>query len=182
MNGKRDILKRLAPKFVYHGEFGILEDVFNTKYDMIVFLEGNNDVKNFESIETEKKYKFIDSGGSGNMPNLVTIFKAIPFFRKLAQQKQIVFLFDFDKEGIESLSKCLPKSKNSQDIYTKFSTKEHYLTKIEEDINLYVTHLIPNETHSWEIKDEFRHQELKLEGEIGVNRQFTHLKNIEVGF
>ena len=181
-SGKRDILKRLAPKFVYHGEFGILEDIFNTKYDLIVFLEGNNDVKNFESIKSEEKFKFIDSGGCGNMPNLVTIFKAIPFFKKLAQQKQIVFLFDFDKEGIESLSKCLPKSKNSQDIYTKFSTKEFYITKIEEDINLYVSHLIPNETHSWEIKDEFRHQELKLEGEIGINRQFTHLKNIETGF
>lgn len=177
-NGKREILKRLAPKFVYHGEFGILEDVFNTKYDMVVFLEGNNDVKNFESINYEEKYKFIDSNGCGNMSNLITIFKAIPFFKKLAQQKKIVFLFDFDKEGIDSLSKCLPKSKNSQDIYSKFSTKEYYLTKIEEDTNLYVSHLIPDEFHSWDIKDEYRHQELKQEGEKGIQRQFEHLKKI----
>ena len=35
-DGKREILKRLAPKFVYHGEFGILEDVFNNKYEMML--------------------------------------------------------------------------------------------------------------------------------------------------
>lgn len=175
--GKREILKRLAPKFVYHGEFGILEDVFNHKYEMIVFLEGKNDVKNFENGLTDEKYKFIDSHGVGNMPDLVKIFKAIPFFKKLAQQKQIVFLFDFDQEGIEKLGNCL--SKTSQEIYDKFSEKEHYLSKVGEDTNIYVSHLVPNNDHSWKLNDEYRHQELKAEGDIGIKRQFEHLKNIK---
>jgi len=175
--GKREILKRLAPKFVYHGEFGILEDVFNHKYEMIVFLEGKNDVKNFENGLTDEKYKFIDSNGVGNMPDLVKIFKAIPFFKKLAQQKQIVFLFDFDQAGIEKLCNCL--SKASQEIYDKFNEKEHSISKVCEDTNIYVSHLIPNNDHSWKLNDEYRHQELKAEGDIGIKRQFEHLKNIK---
>lgn len=180
-NGKRDILKRLAPKFVYHGEFGILEDVFNNKYELIVFVEGNNDVKNFEAGLNEEKYKFIDSRGVGNMPDLVKIFKVIPFFQKLAQQKQIVFLFDFDSEGIENMVKCLHKNDNQQDVYSKFGVKEFYCSKIEDNLNIYVSHLIPDESHSWQISNEYRHQELKNEGEAGVQRQFEHLKNIKEG-
>ncbi|WP_417620063.1 AAA family ATPase [Oceanihabitans sediminis] len=178
-NGKREILKRLAPKFVYHGEFGILEDVFNQKYEMIVFLEGKNDVKNFQKGLNLEKYKFIDSNGVGNMPGLVTTFKAIPFFKKLAQQKKIVFMFDFDKEGVDNLSKCLPRSKNQQGIFDKFNLKEYYLTKIEDNLNIFVTHLIPSDSHSWKIADEYRHQELKIEGDEGIKRQFRHLNLIE---
>lgn len=177
-DGKREILKRLAPKFVYHGEFGILEDVFNNKYEMIVFLEGKNDVKNFESGLKNKKYKFIDSHGVGNMPDLVKIFKAIPFFKKLAQQKQIVFLFDFDQEGIDNMIKCIPK--NNQVIFEKFNKKEYYLSKVEEDTNIYVTHLLPNNEHSWKLIDEYRHQELKKEGEEGIKRQFENLELIKL--
>lgn len=179
--GKRDILKRLAPKFVYHGEFGILEDVFNNKYELIIFVEGNNDVKNFESGLTEEKFKFIDSRGVGNMPDLVKIFKVIPFFQKLAQQKQIVFLFDFDKEGIENMVKCLHKNDNHQSVYSKFGQKECYCKKIENDLNIYVSHLVPSATHSWNIKDEYRHQELKKEGNQGIGRQFDLLNRIKLG-
>ena len=175
-DGKREILKRLAPKFVYHGEFGILEDVFNNKYEMIVFLEGKNDVKNFENGLSEEKYKFIDSHGVGNMPDLVKIFKAIPFFKKLAQQKLIVFLFDFDQEGIDNLVKCIPKK--NQEIFENFSNKTHYISKVEEDTNIYVSHLIPNNEHSWKLQNEYRHQELKKEGNNGIIRQFEHLKSI----
>ncbi|SHF84614.1 AAA domain-containing protein, putative AbiEii toxin, Type IV TA system [Flavobacterium fontis] len=177
-DGKREILKRLAPKFVYHGEFGILEDVFNYKYEMIVFLEGKNDVKNFESGLTNEKYKFIDSHGVGNMPDLVKIFKAIPFFKKLAQQKLIVFLFDFDQEGIDNMIKCVPK--NSQEIFEKFNKKECYLSKVEEDTNIYVTHLIPDNDHSWKLNNEYRHQELKKQGEQGIKRQFANLDLISL--
>src|SRR5690606_27193067 len=181
-DGKRDILKRLAPKFVYHGEFGILEDVFNKKYELIVFLEGNNDVKNFESIKNEEKIKFIDSNGCGNMPNLVKVFKAIPFFKKLAQQKQIVFLFDFDKEGFEKLAECITEKKiNQQHIFDKIRNKEAFTYKIFDDINIHISHLIPNDDHSWEIVNEYRHQELKSEGEAGIQRQFEHLNKIKEG-
>lgn len=176
-DGKREILKRLAPKFVYHGEFGILEDVFNNKYEMIVFLEGKNDVKNFDNGLSDKKYKFIDSHGVGNMPDLVKIFKAIPFFKKLAQQKQIVFLFDFDQEGIDNLTKCIPKK--NQEIFESFNNKIRYLSKVEEDTNIYVSHLIPYNDHSWKLNDEYRHQELKKEGDNGIKRQFEHLQYIK---
>ncbi len=179
--GKRDILKRLAPKFVYHGEFGILEDVFNNKYELIVFVEGNNDVKNFDSGLTNEKYRFIDSRGVGNMPDIFKIFKVIPFFQKLAQQKQIVFLFDFDEEGIVNMVKCLHKDDNQQYVFSKFGKKEYYCKKIEDDLNIYVSHLVPSATHSWNIKDEYRHQELKKEGTEGIRRQYDHLNRIKSG-
>ncbi|MEC5174264.1 AAA family ATPase [Chryseobacterium nepalense] len=180
--GKRDILKRLAPKFVYHGEFGILEDVFNNKYELIIFVEGKNDVKNFDSGITEEKYKFIDSRGVGNMPDLVKIFKVIPFFQKLAEQKQIVFLFDFDKEGTENMVKCLHKDDNQQSVYEKFAQKKYYCKKIESELKIYVSHLIPYQTHSWNTRDEYRHQELKQEGNEGIGRQFDLLKRIKSGY
>lgn len=176
-DGKREILTRLAPKFVYHGEFVILEDVFNNKFEMIVFLEGKNDVKNFETGLTNEKYKFIDSNGVGNMYNLISTFKAIPFFKKLALQKKIVFIFDFDKEGITEMNKCI---KNPVDAGRSFSQKATFIDKITDDLNLFVSHLIPNEEHSWNLKDEYRHQELKKEGEIGIKRQFENLKNIKI--
>jgi energy-coupling factor transporter ATP-binding protein EcfA2 len=177
-DGKREILKRLAPKFVYHGEFGILEDVFNNKFEMIVFLEGKNDVKNFETGVTNEKYKFIDSHGVGNMPDLVKIFKVIPFFKKLAQQKQIVFIFDFDQEGIENLTNCI--SIPSQEVYDIIGTKKCFLHKVTEDTNIYVTHLNPPNEHSWKLTDAYRHQELKKESEDGIKREFENLKNIKI--
>ncbi|MXV38949.1 AAA family ATPase [Flavobacteriaceae bacterium Ap0902] len=177
-DGKRDILKRLAPKFVYHGEFGILEDVFNEKYELIVFLEGKNDVKNFEKGLHDEKYKFIDSNGVGNMPNLVTIFKAMPFFRNLAKQKKIIFLFDFDEDGIQNLSKCLNRGISGQDVFGNFTNKDKYISKIDNDMNLYVSHLIPSKDHSWKINNVYRHQELNREGVEGIERQFDNLKDI----
>ncbi len=176
-DGKKEILKRLAPKFVYHGEFGILEDVFNIKYEKIVFLEGKNDVKNFDIGLTNEKYKFIDSTGVGNMPDLIKIFKVIPFFKNLAHQKQIIFLFDFDKEGIEKLSESITTS--TQEIYDNFREKKCFISKISNDLNIYVSHLIPNDSHSWKIEHEYRHQELRSEGSIGIQRQFEHILNMD---
>ena len=177
-DGKRDILRRLAPKFVYHGEFGILEEVFNNKYDMIVFLEGENDVTNFKKGLTNKKIKFISSNGAGNMPNLITVFKAIPFFKELAKLKLIVFLFDFDKEGFDNMCECLPKSKTSQDVYNIILKKDTFVERIDDDLNIFVTHLVPNDLHSWDIKELYRHQELKKEGDNGIKRQFDNLNKI----
>lgn len=174
--GKKDILRRLAPKFVYHGEFGILEDVFNNKYEIIVFLEGKNDVKNFEKGLNGEKYKFIDSTGVGNMPDIVKIFKVIPFFKELAKQKKVVFLFDFDKDGIEHLDKSI--TINAQEVYKEFSLKKPFSTRISDDLNIYISHLVPDDSHSWDLKDEYRHQELKKDGQEGIKRQFEHLKNI----
>ena len=177
-DGKKDILRRLAPKFVYHGEFGILEDIFNNKYEMIVFLEGENDVNNFERGVTKEKIKFINSNGAGNMPNLIRVFKAIPFFKELAKQKLIVFLFDFDKEGFDNMCECLPKSKTSQDVYNMISQKDTFVERINDDLNIFVTHLVPDDLHSWDIKIHYRHKELKKEGDNGIKRQFDNLNKI----
>lgn len=178
-DGKREILKRLAPKFVYHGEFGILEDVFNNKYEMIVFLEGKGDVTNFNTHNEINKIKFINSHGAGNMNNLISVFKAIPFFNSLAKEKKIIFLYDFDKEGFEKLSEHLPKSTNSQEVYDTIKIKNAYINKIDNNLKIFVSHLVPPLGHSWNIKDEFRHQELKKEGQDGVKRQFENLENIK---
>ncbi|WP_147676657.1 AAA family ATPase [Algibacter pacificus] len=177
-DGKKNILQRLAPKFVYHGEFGILEDVFNKKYEKVIFLEGKGDVLNFEKWVKNKNYKFINSHGSGNMNNLISVFKAIPFFRSLAKEKKIIFLYDFDKEGFDKLSETLPKSSNSQDVYNSIGDKKPYVNKIVHDLEIYVSHLIPPPNHSWDIKDEYRHQELKREGEKGLKRQLEKLNQI----
>ena len=177
-DGKKDILRRLAPKFVYHGEFGILEEIFNNKYEMIVFFEGANDIANFKIGVTKEKIKFIDSNGAGNMPNLIRVFKAIPFFKELAKQKLIVFLFDFDREGFDKMYECLPKSKTSQEIYTIIGNKDAFIEKIDNELKIFVTHLLPNDSHSWDTKDGYRHQELKAEGINGIKRQFDNLNKI----
>lgn len=177
-DGKSEILKRLAPKFVYHGEFGILEDVFNQRYEMIIFTEGMNDVKNFHSVQDVNKYKFIASNGAGNMNNLISVFKAIPFFYSLAKDKIIVFLYDFDNEGLKKLSEHLPKSTNNQEVFNKINKKESFIYKIDKELQIFVSHLLPSAEHSWNIKDEYRHQELKQEGENGIKRQYNHLKSI----
>lgn len=179
-NGKKEILRRLAPKFVYHGEFGILEEVFNNKYEKIVFLEGKNDVVNFEKGLENEKIKFINSNGVGNMVNLITIFKAIPFFKELAKQKCIVFLFDFDKEGIDNLCKCLSKEQSSQEVYDKIRKKDAYRGQLDDELNIFISHLVPDNSHSWEVQEHYRHQELKKEGERGIKRQLDNLNNIKL--
>lgn len=179
-NGKKEILRRLAPKFVYHGEFGILEEVFNNKYEKIVFLEGKNDVVNFEKGLENEKIKFINSNGVGNMVNLITIFKAIPFFKELAKQKCIVFLFDFDKEGIDNLCKCLSKEQSSQEVYDKIRKKYAYRGQLDDELNIFISHLVPDNSHSWEVQEHYRHQELKKEGERGIKRQLDNLNNIKL--
>ncbi len=177
--GKRDILKRLAPQFVYYGEFGVLESIFNQKYELIVFVEGKNDVSNFEKYLKNYRYKFIECKGACNMPDLVKTFKVIPFFKDLVKNKNIVFLFDFDQEGISNLENCLPKGISNQTLYTHyFNNKQPFIKPIEENMQVYVTHLVPSEEHSWELESQYRHQELKNEGEKGIKRQIEHLESI----
>ena len=109
---------------------------------------------------------------------LIRVFKAIPFFKELAKQKLIVFLFDFDKEGFDNMCECLPKSKTSQDVYNIISKKDTFVERIDDDLKIFVTHLVPNNLHSWDIKELYRHQELKKEGDNGIKRQFDNLNKI----
>ena len=162
--GKKKIIQKLAPKFVYHGEFGILEDVLST----IFFVEGNHDVSNFEEFANNNKYKFIDSGGAGNMLNLVRVFKSIPFFKNRTNGTKIVFVFDFDTEGINKLCESAGGDSN-QKIHKNIERKESSFYKVIP--NLYLTHLIPPESHTWEYgTNRYGHKELKNEGEEAIKR------------
>lgn len=114
------------------------------------------------------------------MNNLISVFKAIPFFNSLAKDKKIVFLYDFDKEGLEKLSEHLPKSTNTQELYEKIKNKEAFIYKIDKTLKIFVSHLVPPQDHSWIIKEEYRHQELKKDGVEGIRRQLNHLQNISL--
>ena len=74
------------------------------------------------------------------------------------------------------MNKCI---KNPVDAGKCFSLKNTYSDKITEDLNLFVTHLIPPINHTWDLNDEYRHQELKAESETGIKRQFDNLKVIK---
>ena len=71
--GKKSILKKLAPKFVYYSEFGNLEYVLNSKNDTLVLLEGAKDKANFSEYANE--YTFIDCGSSGGINNFLICLK-----------------------------------------------------------------------------------------------------------
>ena len=89
-------------------------------------------------------------------------------------------LFDFDKEGIDNLCKCI--TDQPQEVYDRFSLKKCYVCKVDNNTNIFISHLVPNDTHNWKVQNEYRHQELKQEGKTGIDRQFAFLKHLYQDF
>jgi hypothetical protein len=49
----------------------------------------------------------------------------------------------------------------NQEIFENINNKVRYLSKVEEDTNIYLSHLMPNNEHSWKLTDVYRHQGVK---------------------
>ena len=103
-DGKKAILKKLAPNFIYHSEFGNLEYILRDRKDVIVLLEGKNDKINFQS---NQNYTFVSCEGADNIKNLLICFNTIDLFKNILTDKLVVALFDFDKKGREAIKLIL---------------------------------------------------------------------------
>ena len=98
--GKKSILKKLAPKFVYYSEFGNLEYVLKDKSNTIIFVEGKNDKK---KIKESSNDTVIHCDGAGNIKNMIVCLKSMPFLKDIIKNKLIIALYDFDEEGRKSI-------------------------------------------------------------------------------
>ena len=173
--GKRKILQKLAPNFIYYSEFGYLEYLLKPKTTTIVLLEGKYDKANLEDLGD--LYTFINCAGTGNIKNLLICLKTIPFFKRCIEDKLIIALFDFDCKGRESVTDILNTSKNDE-FAKKISDKEPLF--LHHENNVYIaTFVPPYEQEKWSYDDNrYRHQELKKEGQLGVSRQKALLEKI----
>lgn len=175
--GKKLILKKLAPNFVYYGEFGVLEHVLTDKNNVIILVEGKNDHKNFDSLKD--KYTFIYGGGAGNAKNFLQCLKSIPFLQDGIKNKVVIALFDFDEEGRGSITEILGKRKCSESdkLVEKINNKKSLF--VQDTDNIFLSMMTPPIEHNYQYeKSPFRHQELKKEGKIGVERQENLIKEI----
>lgn len=175
--GKKDILKKLAPNFVYYSEFGLLEHVLRGEKDVIIFTEGKNDVRNFTSIAND--YTFVECGGEGNIKNMLQCLKCIPFLKDSIKNKIVIALFDFDRAGREAIQSILAGEANDTFAH-KITNKERLYIKHND--NIFLAMMMPNEKSdfAWEKKNSrYRHQELKREGQEGVKRQKTLIEAIK---
>ncbi len=176
-DGKKKILKKLAPKFVYYSEFGNLEYILNTRADTIILVEGKFDEKNFKTHTNYNNYTFIACGGKGNIKNFLVCLEAIPFLKNIVKDKLIIGLFDFDLAGRDGI-KNIVDTVIDDELALKIKNKESPF--VSHKNNVYLAMFKPKDQDSWEYKSKYyRHQELKTDGVEGLNRQYGMLKEIE---
>ena len=174
--GKKEILKKLAPKFVYYSEFGNLEYVLRDHSNTIVFLEGKKDSLNFSESDD---CTYVPCDGAGNIESFLKCFNVIPILKNIASHKLIIALFDFDIEGRRQIQHILDDTPTSNDSLAEKITKGRP-PYVHWKNNIYLAMLQPPEDRNWNYKDtEYRHQEMKNEGKKGIERQTTMINQIE---
>ena len=177
--GKKVILNKLAPNFVYYSEFGILEYVLKDETDIVVITEGAKDLENFE--DSEKNHTFIACAGAGNIKNFLVCLKSIPFLKKSIESKTVIALFDFDGKGRSEIKDLLRREKDApkdDDITRKITDKESIFAEYSPGI--YLSMFTPPDTDNWDYTNShFRHQELKKEGSSGLQRQLGLIEEIK---
>lgn len=173
-DGKKRILQKLAPKFVYYSELGCFEYILTSDTNTIVLLEGKNDTKNFDALSDQ--YTFIDCGGAGNIKNMLIVLESIPLFQDLIKDKLIIALFDFDTKGRDTIKDRLDSILNDE--FTKkiankvpficSNNKQLRKSKIYYENNIYYAMFVPSNEKKWSYSEnKFRHQELKTEDKDG---------------
>lgn len=122
-NGKKEILEKLAPKFVYEKELGFMGILAKTQKEYIIFVEGESDKIHFETarqyLKLKDNYEFIDCNCADNISNIISAIRNIPIFNTILNKKNIIALFDFDTKGREKISKLLDHNSASQNIPIK---------------------------------------------------------------
>lgn len=179
--GKKKILEKLAPKFVYNDDLGFL-GLANSKADVIIFTEGKTDEKFFQKYADEEglRYKFMECHSACNVKFASNTFSIIPYFQKLSEEKIIICLFDFDHQGVAQIHECT-KDKIGKKVSDFAQQKEPIIIKTESK-PIYFTALVPSkDSNKWNYYDEDHNYELehvRKEGEIGIKRQFETIEKI----
>ena len=180
-DGKKKILEKLAPKFVYNDDLGFL-GLANSKADVLIFTEGTTDEEFFQKYANKEKlsYKFIGCDSACNIRFASNTFSIIPYFKKLSERKIIICLFDFDQQGIAQIHECT-KDKIGKKVSNFAHKKEPIIIKIDSK-PIYFTALVPQEnSDKWNSYEENKNYELehvKEEGESGIKRQFETISKI----
>ena len=115
-NGKKEILEKLAPKFVYEKELGFMGILAKTPKKYIIFVEGESDKIHFKTarqyLDLDDNYEFIECGNADNISNIIKAIKNIPLFKNIINNKKVIAMYDFDEKGREQISKLLDHSKS----------------------------------------------------------------------
>lgn len=184
-DGKKKILEKLAPKFVYDDELGPLGAIKGSK-DVIVFVEGKSDEIFFTKEATKRglnNYKFIECSSASKMQFALKAFSSIPYFKKILESKIIIGLVDFDAEGIRSIE--LTFSTDPENIKRKIQNFQNIKEPIffkEQGVHLLA--LIPPKDHeAWTSyrndNSRYRLEELRDEAtDDAIERQFAKIASI----
>jgi 5S rRNA maturation endonuclease (ribonuclease M5) len=126
--GKKDIVEKLAPKFIFHEEIGLFGTMFNTKKDIIVFVEGKTDKAHFdvarEKLNRKDNYEFIDCDGADNILHIMRSITGIKELKDNLQNKKIVALWDFDGKGKSVISQTIDNKYLGE---TNDETKDYFI-------------------------------------------------------
>ena len=186
--GKKIILDKLAPNFVYDDELGFF-GLLKGKEDIVVFVEGRNDEKTLKKYAQNNefnRYKFIECGSADNIFFAIRSFSVIPYFARLLQTKTIIGLFDFDKKGYDIINKICSDPRK---IIKLTDNKKAVIMPKKSDITqkeLFIMALIPpvdfenwNNFEKIEGTNSYRREEMiKEAGQIGIKRQFDAFEYI----
>lgn len=188
--GKKLILEKLAPKFVWDDELGLL-GLAKCPQKKIVFTEGKSDDKKLTEYTNKfhkDEYKFIPCSGAENMECVLKAFSVIPYFQRLLQSKIIVFLFDFDNKGIACFNNLVKSemgrsggiahdnSSNKKPIHSTIEVKSEGKGKLVNA--LHIMTLIPPSSHSWSwTSDAYEIEHLMVDADF--KRQFDFIESIQ---
>lgn len=163
-NGKKEILKKLAPNLNYNAEIDLLSCIHQINAPVIVLVEGKKDLKNLEDLKTDS-ILIHPCDGTGNIQNMIALACQFKF---LFKNKLLIGLFDFDKAGVGSAKSTLGSGPEQDDsLMNKINNKEKPYVKHkyfqEEKLYIYVATLQPSETKErWDYEnDQFKHENFK---------------------
>lgn len=166
-DGKKEILEKLAPNFVYYGALGIFGILAKSQEDNIILVEGPSDEIHFNTAAKHlniNNCKFINCDGATKMIPFITTLKTIPLFKQILNTKKIFIICDYDTEGLKTLSTILNNkyaghcnnAVNEQfekaiETCIKNKTENCIPVQIEGLKNFYVLPLWPNKDDIFEI-------------------------------
>lgn len=184
-DGKKKILEKLAPKFVYDEELGPIGAIKGSR-DVIIFVEGKDDEQYFSTKAEElglTNYKFIECGCADNVPTAIKALSIIPYFQKIIQTKTIIGLFDFDEKGLDTIHRAILRDKEDIKTITQ-NLRNKKQAIIHEYHNSYLLVLVPpNSSESWQdhFNNRYRLEELKNDEKNNggaIDRLFAEIKKI----
>jgi len=169
IDGKKNILEKLAPKFVWYDELGIL-GLAKCEQKTIIFTEGKKDERYLSQYATNSnidKYRFIECDGASNVEFAYKAFTLIPYLKNILKHKTLIFLWDFDEEGLDHFMKAKDSKNTKSACITCYTDTKKLTIYHKKEINhnnekilVHFLLLTPNTEHSWKISNAFEDQHL----------------------